>query len=57
MEELVSGQDVSFWAYNSFNSWALDSTDKEIINSVEIVAGDIRDQDGEPGSLAVGVSS
>ena len=49
VEELVkSGQDVrAFVAYNSFNSWGwLDSTDKEIINSVEIVAGDIRDQNG-----------
>jgi nucleoside-diphosphate-sugar epimerase len=48
-EELVRcGYDVrAFVLYNSFNSWGwLDSTDPEILKSIDIFAGDIRDPHG-----------
>jgi NAD dependent epimerase/dehydratase len=49
VEELVkSGKSVkAFVYYNSFNSWGwIDTLDKEIINEIEIFAGDIRDPNG-----------
>jgi len=48
-EELVRrGFDVrAFVYYNSFNSWGwLDHSEKEIVKSIEVVAGDIRDPFG-----------
>ena len=49
IEELVrAGYDVrAFVYYNSFNSWGwLDSLPREVIDAVEVVAGDIRDSSG-----------
>ena len=49
IEELVrAGNDVrAFVYYNSFNSWGwLDSLPQEVIDAVEVVAGDIRDSSG-----------
>ncbi len=49
VEELVkSGKSVkAFVYYNSFNSWGwIDTLDKEIVNEIEIFAGDIRDPNG-----------
>lgn len=45
---VTSGVDVrSFVLYNSFNSWGwLDETDREIRNSLDVFAGDIRDPNG-----------
>ncbi|MBI5643500.1 MAG: SDR family NAD(P)-dependent oxidoreductase [Deltaproteobacteria bacterium] len=48
-EELVRrGYDVrAFVLYNSFNSWGwLDTADKEILKSIDVFAGDIRDPHG-----------
>ncbi|RNB53848.1 SDR family NAD(P)-dependent oxidoreductase [Brevibacillus gelatini] len=48
-EELVrQGHDVkAFVLYNSFNSWGwLDASPKEVLNELEIFAGDIRDPYG-----------
>lgn len=48
-EELVrQGYDVkAFVYYNSFNNWGwLDTTPKDILNEIEIFAGDIRDPNG-----------
>lgn len=48
-EELVKqGHSVkAFIYYNSFNTWGwLDALDKEVIKSVEVFAGDIRDPNG-----------
>lgn len=48
-EELVKqGHDVrAFVYYNSFNSWGwLDTFPKELLNEIEIFAGDIRDPNG-----------
>ena len=49
VETLVkSGHDVrAFVLYNSFNSWGwLDESDKAILDSIDIFAGDIRDPHG-----------
>ncbi len=46
VEELVKkGYDVkAFVMYNSFNTWGwLDTFEKDILNQIEIVAGDVRD--------------
>ncbi|NLB18447.1 MAG: SDR family NAD(P)-dependent oxidoreductase, partial [Syntrophomonadaceae bacterium] len=48
-EELVKqGNKVkAFVYYNSFNSWGwLDTFPKEILDSIEIFAGDVRDPNG-----------
>ena len=49
VEALVNGgYDVrAFVAYNSFNTWGwLDTSEKKIIDAVEVIPGDIRDQNG-----------
>lgn len=49
VEELVKeGHKVrAFVYYNSFNTWGwLDTFDKELINQIEVFAGDIRDPNG-----------
>jgi NAD dependent epimerase/dehydratase len=49
VEELVKGghKVKAFCYYNSFNSWGwLDSLPKEIIDSIEVFTGDIRDPNG-----------
>jgi NAD dependent epimerase/dehydratase len=49
VEELIyNGYDVrAFVYYNSFNSWGwLDSLPKEVLQNIEIFAGDIRDPNG-----------
>lgn len=49
VEELVKqGQKVAaFVFYNSFNTWGwLDTLPKEILNEIEVIAGDIRDPNG-----------
>lgn len=49
VERLVElGYDVkSFVFYNSFNSWGwLDTIDKEVLSSIEVFPGDIRDPNG-----------
>jgi NAD dependent epimerase/dehydratase len=54
VEELVrQGYDVkAFVCYNSLNSWGwLDSSPKEIIENVEVFAGDIRDPYGVKNAL------
>lgn len=45
----------AFTYYNSFNSWGwLDTLDKSILNSIEVVSGDVRDQ-GSVRSAAKGI--
>ncbi|WP_010648139.1 NAD-dependent 4,6-dehydratase LegB [Oceanobacillus massiliensis] len=53
-EELVkAGHDVkAFVYYNSFNSWGwLDTFPKEILNEIEVFAGDVRDPNGVKESM------
>ncbi len=47
-ELIIQGYDVkAFVYYNSFNSWGwLDTFPKELLNKIEVFAGDIRDQNG-----------
>lgn len=47
-ELIIQGYDVkAFVYYNSFNSWGwLDTFPKELLNKIEVFAGDVRDQNG-----------